>query len=179
MATPILNDRQFGILIAYVIPGFVVIDGLAHHVPSISDWMSPGEQPSVAGFLYVTLASVGCGLVISTLRWLLIDSLFHRTGIQKARWSMIALREQLPAFEMFVLYTYRYYQFYANLSVALPTWVALTLIHNNVIETNQLFFLCLVEVVLLAGARDTLRKYYDRTNELLRQPPTPGTIIIP
>ena len=112
VAAPVLNDRQFGILIAYVIPGFVVVHGFSYHSPAVAAWLGPGQQPTVAGFFYVTLASIACGLVISTSRWLVVDPLLHFTGVQKTQWTCSMLREQLPAFEMFVLYTYRYYQFH-------------------------------------------------------------------
>ncbi len=170
MAAPVLNDRQFGILIAYVIPGFIVVHGLSYHWSAVAVWLGPDQQPSVGGFLYVTLASIGCGLVVSTARWLVIDTLLHFTGIQKARWSLAALREQLPAFEMFVLYTYRYYQFYANCVVAIPTWCVLRLLHQQTIQIRWLAALAITEIVLLVGARDTLKKYYRRTNEILRDP---------
>ncbi len=170
MAAPVLNDRQFGILIAYVIPGFIVVHGLSYHWPVIANWLGPGQQPTVGGFLYVTLASVACGLVVSTARWLVVDTLLHFTGIQKARWSLAALREQLPAFEMFVLYTYRYYQFHANCVVALPMWCALRILHEQAIQIRWLAALVITEFVLLVGARDTLQKYYCRTNEILCEP---------
>lgn len=170
MATPVLNDRQFGILIAYVIPGFIVVNGLAYHWPTIAHWLAPGDQPSVGGFLYVTLASIACGLVVSTLRWLLIDTLLHLTGVQEARWSLSELCEQLPAFEMFVLYTYRYYQFHANCVVAIPVWFVLRVLHEKTLQPRWMAALLIAEIVLLAGARDTLKKYYLRTNEILREP---------
>ncbi len=169
VASPILHDRQFGILIAYVIPGFIVVNGLAYHWPTVATWLATGDQPSVGGFLYVTLASTACGLSTSTLRWLLIDTLLHRTGVQKAQWRLSELREQLPAFEMFVIYTYRYYRFHANCVVALPAWFVLRSLHDQTIHIRWLVGLVLAEAVLLVGARDTLKKYYARTNEVLRE----------
>ncbi len=152
MAAPVLNDRQFGILIAYVIPGFIVVNGLAYHWPTVANWLAPGDQPSVGGFLYVTLASIACGLVVSTVRWLVIDTLLHLTGVQEARWSLSELREQLPAFEMFVLYTYRYYQFHANCAVALPVWMMLRALDERMIQAHWLVTLTIAEFVLLTGA---------------------------
>jgi hypothetical protein len=171
MASPVLHDRQFGILIAYVLPGFIVVNGLAYHWPTVATWLAPGHQPSVGGFLYVTLASIACGLIISTLRWLLIDTLLHRTGVQQARWRLSELREQLPAFEMFVLYTYRYYQFHANCAVALPAWFVLRSLHDQAVNIRWAVVLVITELVLLAGARDTLKKYHGRTNEILEDRP--------
>ena len=174
-----LNDRQFGILIAYVIPGFIVVHGLSHRLPDFANWLGPGQQPTVGGFLYVTLASVACGLVVSTARWLVVDTLLHCTGIEKARWSLAALREQLAAFEMFVLYTYRYYQFHANCFVAIPVWFALRSLSEQTIRVDWLAVLIVIETILLAGARDTLSKYHARTNEILNDELRTSMIVIP
>ena len=165
-----LNDRQFGLLIAYVIPGFLVVNGMSFHLPVIAGWLGPTHQPSLGGVLYITLSSVGCGLVVSALRWLVVDTFFHRTGVEQARWGLSELRENLQAFEVFVLYTYRYYQFYANCAVAVFIWFALRMLHTHEFNAESTAFLLGIESVLLAGARDTLGKYYRRTNEILHPP---------
>ena len=178
MATPIVNDRQFGILIAYVIPGFLVVSGLSLHLPAVASWMGPENRPTVGGFLYATIASIACGLVNSTVRWLIVDTVLHLTGVPKARWDLSMLREQLPAFETFVLYTYRYYQFYGNSVVAIPIWAILCWSSCQTISIPRMSALAVIELVLLAGARDTLKKYYERTNVILG-PASTTRIVIP
>lgn len=174
-----LNDRQFGILIAYVIPGFIVVSGLSYHWPSVANWMGPDHQPTVGGFLYVTLASIACGLVVSSVRWLVIDTLMHLTGVEQSQWRLSELRENLPAFEMFVVFTYRYYQFHANCFVAIPAWFALRFLNEQTIRVEWLAALVVIETLLLAGARDTLSKYYGRTNEILSDESRVRKIILP
>ena len=63
---------------------------------------------------------------------------------------------------------YRYYQFYANMLVALaiayPTWRISTC--SGLFQPVDLAFL-LVEGVFLAASRDALRRYYQRSATLL------------
>jgi hypothetical protein len=80
-----VTSENFGLLIAYVLPGFVLLWSLAPVLDHHRGWLGQanGDQPTVGGFLYVTLASVGLGQFVSTLRWLLMDSLHHATGIRQ------------------------------------------------------------------------------------------------
>src|SRR5712671_4104163 len=77
-----LND--FGLLIAYVLPGFTALWAVNFVVRLPVHWLSDigGSAPTVGGFLYATLASIMAGLVVSTLRWMFIDTLHHRTGLK-------------------------------------------------------------------------------------------------
>lgn len=179
MASPVLNDRQFGILIAYVIPGSIIVHGLSYHWPVAASWFGPDRQPTIAGFLFITLASVACGLGVSTVRWLTVDWFLHLLGIQQTRWNIAVLREHLPAIEMLVLYTYRYYQFHSNCFVAIPAWFVLRSLRGQWVSLGGMVCLFAVETILLAGARDTLKKYHDRTNEILSEPQPAQTIVLP
>src|SRR5688500_13556261 len=85
----------------------------------------PLTAPSVGGFLYVTLASTAAGLLVSAVRWSVVDRLYHRTGISEPHWEFAQLSDRLPAFLAVVDNHYRYYQFYANMLVALTfTYIA-------------------------------------------------------
>ncbi len=59
-----LSNENFGLVIAYVLPGFVALWGVAYFSPTVESWITASQQgaPSVAGFMYVTLASIGTGL---------------------------------------------------------------------------------------------------------------------
>ncbi|NQT12021.1 MAG: hypothetical protein HQ582_04700, partial [Planctomycetes bacterium] len=83
---PVAN---FGLLIAYVLPGFVALSGLSLFSPTVMAWLHgvPDGCPTAAGFLYVTLASIGIGMTVNALRWLTLDSLHHRTGVHYPAWD--------------------------------------------------------------------------------------------
>lgn len=157
MALPLLDDRQFGLIIAYVIPGMLVAHGLSEVSPTLAVWMGIEAEPGFAGFLYVFLLATLFGLVLSTIRWLTVDRLHARFGLKPDSWELEELAERLPALEMLVLYNYRYYQFYSNTLVALPIWLIL---HADFrINPLAIAIISLLEVVLFAGSRDTLRNY--------------------
>lgn len=165
-----IND--FGLLIAYVIPGFAVLWGFSYFSPAIRTWIgqSPADTPTIAGFLYMTIAAIACGLTVSTVRWLLVDSLHHRTGIRPPDWDFMHLKEGVAAFGLLIEIHYRYYQFYANMLVALVwVYVARRLsfgFWTAGMDASDLGFL-LLAVVLFLGSRDTLQKYYRRGGQLL------------
>jgi hypothetical protein len=167
-----LSEKNFSLLIAYVLPGFVTLWGISLFSPTVDSWIATSQHgaPTVARFLYVTLASLAAGLTVSSIRWILIDSLHHATGVKPPRWEFANLDDRLQGFLALVENHYRYYQFYANSVVAggmsyatyssssnanlcQPSWPALGFI--------------LLELVLLAGSRDALRKYYLRVERLL------------
>jgi hypothetical protein len=84
-----------------------------------------------AGFLYVTLASVRAGMTVSTVRWATVDPLHALTGIRRPLRNDARLQDRLAAFEAPVENHYRYYQFYANMLVALLLVVAARLLHSG------------------------------------------------
>jgi hypothetical protein len=110
-----LSDKNFGLLIAYVVPGTIVLVGLAAFSPAVRSWLvnSSPAGPTVGGFLFVTLASVAAGMTASAVRWATVDRLHHRTGVLKPAWDDSNLPERLEAFEAIVEAHYRYYQFHS------------------------------------------------------------------
>jgi hypothetical protein len=165
-----VTSANFGLLIAYVIPGFVMLWGFAPYSPTIRIWLSqnPTDGATIGGFLYGTIASVGAGLLISTLRWLVIDSIHDRSGIRQPAWNLRKLRDSVSAFDRIVDHQYRYYQAYANgivsISIALPMhWIA------DEFSGLQLMGMLLMDALLFVGSRDVLRKYYQRVDALLSE----------
>ena len=59
-----------------------------------------GSGQTVGGFLYVTLASAAAGLMTSTVRWALIDTIHHWTGLKEPSWDFSRLQEHVAAFKL-------------------------------------------------------------------------------
>src|SRR5438132_12180024 len=79
-----LNQDNFGLLIAFLLPGFILLWGLSFSYPGVASWLTTnsGEHSSeVGGFLYSTLASLALGLLISGVRWRVVDLLMWLTGV--------------------------------------------------------------------------------------------------
>ena len=115
-----LSNENFGLVIAYILPGFVALWGVSYFSPTVESWITASQQgaPSVAGFMYVTLASVGTGLTVSGVRWLVIDTIHHLTGLTRPEWKFVNLDDKLKGFLTLNEGHYRYYQHFANMFVA-------------------------------------------------------------
>ncbi len=164
-----LND--FGLVIAYILPGLLALHGAGYLFSPIHQLMDPTvQQPSVAGFLLVTLASVGFGLLMSTVRWLVIDFIHHRTGVLPNTWDFSKLQQNIGAFDLLVSYQYRYYQFYGNGLIALVWWLIVRRIALGVpVTTFSMIdvWVVIAAALLFLGSRDTLKKYYQRKSRVL------------
>ena len=116
-----VTSQNFGLLIAYLIPGLTVLWGISHVSETVTYWLNaaPGSAATVGGFLYGTIASIGIGLTLSTLRWAIIDPIHHKTGIPVPPDDFSNLDATLPAFQYIVGSHYDYYKFYSNQSLAL------------------------------------------------------------
>jgi hypothetical protein len=155
---------HFGLLIAYVLPGFTALQGLPFLSGAAPVTGAPeGASPTLPGFLSGTLAAVAAGLTVSTVRWLVLDTIHHRTGLRPPPWDFALLEKNVAAFEFLVQIHYRYYKFYANMVVAL-LWAYAS--RGYAQGWRSLAYLFLTALFLL-GSRDSLRKYYDRTGRLL------------
>lgn len=162
----------FGLLIAFVLPGFTVLAALSLLFEPLQVWLlgPAGESPAVGGVLYVTAASVLIGQLLNVLRWAVLDSVFEATGIKRPTWDEQRLPERLQAFEALVENHYRYFQFYGNMALAIPiAWLAFRFsVYSGVIPHGPLELGVLVlELTLIAGSRDALRRYFLRSQTLL------------
>lgn len=166
-----LSDKNFGIAIAYLIPGFVVLWGASYFSPTINGWLGPGGsggEPTIGAFLYVLLGSLAAGLGVSALRWAMIDTLHHATGVKRPALDFSSLQEKLESFVLIVEANYRFYQFYANMFVAIFITGACRIgAFGNLGGIGIWTVAFLTEAVLLAGSRDSLIRYYDRAKDLL------------
>jgi hypothetical protein len=163
-----ISARNFGLLIAYVLPGFVALWGVGYASETVRSWlMGVGSNgPSVGGFLYVILGSVACGMTASAVRWAALDRLHHSTGLHCPKFDFSKLQGKLDAFERIVEYHYQYYQFYGNTLIALLFAYPMWRVHGNGSLLTDFLFLG-VEAVFAAGSRDALRLFYRRGTQLL------------
>ena len=171
MNTPLSNEN-FGLVIAYVLPGFVALWGVSYFSPTVESWITATQQgaPSVAGFMYVTVASLAAGLTVSAVRWAIIDTIHHATGVKPPAWEFAVLNDKLPGFLGLVENHYRYYQHHSNMFVA----VALSYSARWIVEGSHPGHwpwlpagFAVLEIVFFAASRDSLCKYYTRAGRLL------------
>lgn len=167
MGSQEISDTSFGLFIAYLLPGLTALYGLPFG-ENVQLWFGIASGPN-ANLPQLTLlaqlvvAALTAGLTVSTVRWLVIDSVHHHTGIRPTSWDFGRLGENVAAFEFLIQSHYRYYKFYANMVVAL-VWAYVT--GGYALGWRGLAYWVLAGLFFL-GSRDTLRRYYDRAGRLL------------
>ena len=165
--TPVAN---FGLLIAYVLPGFIALCGFGLFSPTVMTWLHgvPDRCPTVAGFLYVTLASIGIGMTVNALRWFTLDSLHHRTGIHYPAWDFSRLQSNLGGYDKLVDFYFRYHEFFGNSLIAGSfTYLTWRFFHPGWrLLAADLAYVAVAALFWLAS-RDTLKKYYRRVEQLM------------
>ncbi len=167
-----MTDRlqhSFGLVIAYILPGLLLTTVGGLYWPDIGPWLAvvPPADATLASFLHVALASLAVGLTVSAVRWALIDTIHHHTGVPLPAFDFSQLQEKLDAFQMAVEHYYKYYQFYANMFVAIA--LASLLAHGMGSRWYLTGYLAIggLELVLFIASRDSLRRYYRRSGQLL------------
>ena len=177
-----VTHDTFGPLIAYLIPGAIALLGLSPFVPAVETWFAgtPATAPTVGGFLYLTVASLAAGMILNAVRWALIDSLHARTGLPPPPRDFSRLGPNVEAMRLLIAIHYQHYQHYANLVVATAfAWAAHRTAVGWAAPAGPLDLAALaLAPVFFATSRDTLRKYHERTAQLLAGPtaspsPTP------
>lgn len=164
-----VTQHNLGVIIAYLLPGFTALWGSSHFSVTLRAWLgaTPANSPTVSGFLYVTLASLGLGILVNTLRRIIIDPLHHRTGIVPREWDYAQLQKNITAVEFLVTHQFRYYQFHANLFLALAFTGLVQLLRPGGWSWWYAALLLSVESLLWLGARDNLRNYFRRLADVL------------
>ena len=167
-----VSNDNFGPLIAYLVPGATALWGFSLFSPTLAGWFAatPGNAPTISGFLYLTLASLAVGMTITAVRWAIVDQLHALTGLRPPKLDFSRLASKVDAFSLLIDIHYRHYQFYANMFVAagvayLGHRIRIgTLWHVDLIDPG----FALLEAVFFLTSRDTLRKYHQRTQQLLK-----------
>ncbi len=166
-----VSSGNFGLLIAFVLPGFIVLWGLSYFSATVRLWLSvAGSTPTVGGFMFGTLASVAAGVTVSTVRWLVIDTIHRWTGIRQPPWNFARLQDNVGAYNVLNDIHYKFYLFHANGLISLLFVYVARRTHYGIFTAPvgwlDLGFVVL-SLVLFIGSRDMLRKYYARVSQLL------------
>jgi hypothetical protein len=166
-----VTSGNFGLLIAFVLPGFVVLWGLSYFSATVRLWLSvTGATPTVGGFMFGTLASVAAGVTVSTVRWLVIDTIHHWTGIRQPPWNFARLQDNVGAYNVLNDIHYKFYLFHANGLIALFFVYVARRTHEGIFTAPVGWFdlgFVVLSLVLFVGSRDMLRKYHARVSQLL------------
>ena len=153
-------------------------------MPLAKNWIdaSATKEQDVGVFFFVLLASLSLGIVVSGIRSILLDPLYHKGGLglkpiprPVLRFSELSDQQRFALFEGIVENYYKYYQFYANTLIAL---LFLILAHETSaaspwpISLNVVLGLSLL--ALFISARNSLSQYATAVTQLLPERSTPN-----
>ncbi len=172
-----VTSNNFGVLIAYLVPGATALWGLSSFSPALRSWFAstPNDAPTISGFLYLTVASLAVGMTVTAVRWAGVDLVHAATGLTAPDLDFSRLPGKVDAYRLLIEIHYVHYQFYANMCVATAiTWICYRITvrptcHVSWIDTGFV----LVETIFFLTSKDTLRKYQHRTQQLLQSPNDP------
>lgn len=110
-------------------------------------------------------------MIVSAVRWAVVDTLHHWTGLPMPPLDFSKLGQNVEAFALLIEIHYKHYLFYANMTAALG--IAYTCYR---VKLGALTFgwpdvgFAMLETILLVTSRSTLARYYVRSQQLLAQP---------
>ncbi len=166
-----VSSNQFGLIVAYLLPGFIGLAGIAPLVPAVANWLQPANQAqaSFGAPIYALLAATTVGMIANCMRWLVIDHILRWLGVIPPVWDDSRLDKRLVAFNYLVENHYRYYQFVANSLVVVvgAYWVNRWMGTSPLLGFGTDLGFLILGVTLFAASRDALLKYYARTGRLL------------
>jgi hypothetical protein len=174
-----VTEKNFGLVIAFMLPGFLLLWALTFSYPNVAMWLKTPKEPeaaSVGAFLHAALASLAIGLLLSAIRYIVVDKLlerFHRT-LPKLDIKKLIQADKAVAFQALVENFYRYYQYYSNTFVAVFLGYAFYLTANyHSLSTKEIIvqtgFVIVVCVLLLAASNDTFVKYRRGSHDLISE----------
>lgn len=165
-----VSQKNLGPLIAYVVPGLVVLWGISPFSKTVDTWLTTanGSMPTVAGFLYVTLGSLAAGLTLNGIRSVTVDVIHHRTGVKSAEFDFSEFQAKFWAFNQLFESHYRYYQFYSHMFLAVAFLIGTRLVTAPWQGPRWCGpAVAVLEIVLFFSGRKSLTKYYASASHLL------------
>lgn len=165
------SSRWFGLIVAYLVPGFIGLAGVSPFLPEVGEWLQPVSWGDwgIGPTIYALLAATGVGMIVSCFRWAIVDQVMPWVGVPRANYDFRQLEARVNALDYLAKNHYIYYQNHANMLVA-SIWAYLV---HRIFQTSPLLgfgtdlAMLVMSAVLFAGARDALRRYRKRSQQLL------------
>lgn len=166
-------NRNFGLLIAFVLPGFAFLFGLlVLDDERALNWPQELKRlDQIGAVLFFTLASTAVGIVLSAVRWLVLDNLHHATGLRAPALDYRNLELKQASFMLVVENNYRYYLFYGNTFVGLLLLGISTLSQGTSLSAVMVIRWLALCLVLYFASRDALQRFYSRARLIMGEAP--------
>lgn len=165
-------ERNFSLIIAFILPGFLFLFGTVFLVTyATADFVSqlrPIRQ--IGGFMFFLLAATSSGMILSAIRWAILDTLHYLTGLKSPALDFGKLEGKSSSFMLIVENNYRYYLFYGNSLIALLGLLVVAWLEEVPLASRWLPLVFSLMAVLFLASRDSLRRFYSRTSQIIGIP---------
>jgi hypothetical protein len=169
-----ITTTSFGLIIAYLLPGFVGLYGMSFWFSGLRQVYSAflTAQSTVGLFLLVVVAALVAGLVVNSLRWAIYES-WRCDGLSPDELAKLGADEKiLNAYLQRIDENFRYYQFSAGFSIGLPILYAGWLSTSwpcvgSYLKVGSLLAFLAVEVVSVSAGVTAYGRYLDGSRRIL------------
>jgi len=118
-----VTSTSFGLLIAFLLPGFSGFYALGFYSGHVRDILAKFREAesNLGWFLVVLLMSLTAGLLLTLARWLIFEQGFCRhQRLPAERMANLRFPAKFVAYRAAVDETYRYHQFFGGMAIVIP-----------------------------------------------------------
>lgn len=118
-----ITTRSFGLIIAYLLPGFVCVLAISYWWVSLRELIENflKSKSDVGSFLFALLLCLLLGLLMNAIRWVVYEKCFlRRHELPSGYFVKMSQSDRLLAVHTAIDENFRYHQFYGNLSLVIP-----------------------------------------------------------
>lgn len=178
-----VDNLDFSLIIGFLLPGFIALKGASYFSDMVNIWLSNygAISQDIGNIVLVILASLCLGIIISGLRYIIIDRLMLKNINNKCLdLDFKKFSGKREDFLFIVENHYRYHLFYGNTLIALiGAYVSRGIYflaykkycwqtQSSLIKELFILILFLIlTLVLFLSSKDTFGKYADRATQIL------------
>jgi hypothetical protein len=168
-----VTSTSFGLVIAFLLPGFAAFFALSFWSPHVQALFLKflEAQSNVGSFLLVVVCSLTMGLEMSILRWILFEKwLCKHKKLDLAKFAHLGAEAKLTGFRAAVDEHYRYHQFWGGMAVVIPC-IGIGMVNESGGSVPQKLELgiafLIAEIVTVIAAQSAFHNYIDRAAYIL------------
>ena len=172
-----LTSTTFGLVIAYLLPGFFGLITISFWSATVREQFEAFSkaQSNVGLFFVVVLVALLLGVELTAVRWVLFELWFCRKDrLRPEEFAGFKDEKKASGFRVAIDEHYRYHQFWGGLTPILPAFfVGLTSTQRVPVRSSLGFFtwaLCVIlEVITIAAGINAYIRYVMRARAILKE----------
>lgn len=160
-------ELNFGLVIAYIVPGLIGLYSLAPHSQAIRTLLGGNNYSlSAQALVPLLLLAIAAGIIINAVSGIILKPMIIISGVEEIDPDYSRLKSKdIEKFKEFTNQTYRYYQCYSNMLIAL---IMFFISYRCKITGIKLGFIVLLTIpILFCAARSSLKQSYKVMSDLI------------